>query len=97
MKQSVSFYDFEKAFAEIRPNHFTRAGLEALFDYLENFEEETGEEIELDVIGLCCDFIEYKNIAEFNSDYGTNYKSRDEISETIVIDVDDEAFIIQAF
>lgn len=97
MKQSVSFYDFEKAFAEIRPGYFTHAGLKALFDYLENLEAETGEEIELDVIGLCCDFAEYKNIAEFNRDYGTNYKSRDEISETIVINVDDEAFIIQAF
>ena len=97
MKTSVSFYDFERAFAQVRPNHFSRAGLVALFNYLEAFEEETGEEIELDVIGLCCDFAEYENIAEFNRDYGTDYKSRDEICETIVIDVDDEAFIIQAF
>lgn len=97
MKRSVSFYDFERAFAETRPNHFTRAGLAALFDYLEAFEAESGEEIELDVIGLCCDFVEYKNIAEFNRDYGTDYESRDEIRETIVIDVDDDAFIIQAF
>jgi len=97
MKRSVSFYDFERAFAETRPNHFTRAGLAALFDYLEAFEAETGEEIELDVISLCGDFAEYKNIAEFNRDYGTNYKSRDEISETIIIDVDGEAFIIQVF
>ena len=97
MKQSVNFYDFVKAFAEMRPSHFTYEGLKALFDYLENFEAETGEEIELDVIALCCDFAQYKNIAEFNRDYGTNYKSRDEISETIVIDVDDEAFIIQTF
>ncbi len=97
MKQYVSFYDFERAFAQIRPNHFTRAGLKALFDYLENFEAETGEEIELDVISLCGDFVEYENIAEFNRDYGTDYKSRDEIRETIVIDVDDDAFIIEAF
>lgn len=97
MKKSVSFYDFEKAFAEMRPNYFTRAGLKALFDYLENFEAETGEEIDLDVITLCGDFAEYENIAEYNRDYGTSYKSRDEIHETIVIDVDDEAFIIQTF
>jgi len=97
VKQSVSFYDFERAFAEIRPHHFTRAGLAALFDHLEAFEEATGEEIELDVIGLCCDFAEYENIAAFNRDYGTDYKSRDEIHETIVINVNDEAFIIQAF
>jgi hypothetical protein len=97
MKKSISFYEFERAFAEIRPDNFTRAGLKALFDYLENFEAETGEEIEFDVIALCCDFVEYENIAEFNRDYGTDYESRDEIRETFVIDVDDEAFIIQAF
>jgi hypothetical protein len=97
MKKSISFYEFERAFAEIRPDNFTRAGLKALFDYLENFEAETGEEIEFDVIALCCDFVEYENIAEFNSDYGADYESRDEIGETFVIDVDDEAFIIQAF
>ena len=97
MKKSVSFYDFQRAFAETRPDNFTRAGLVALFDYLEAFEAETGEEIELDVIALCCDFVEYENIAEFNRNYGTNYESRDEIRETIVIDIDDDAFIIQAF
>ena len=97
MKKSVSFYDFQRAFAETRPDNFTRAGLVALFDYLEAFEAETGEEIELDVIALCCDFVEYENIAEFNSDYGTDFESRDEIGETFVIDVDGDAFIIHAF
>lgn len=97
MKQTVDFYAFERTFAQVRPNHFSRAGLKALFDYLENFEAETGEEIEFDVVAICCDFAEYKNIGEYNRDYGTDYESRDEIRETIVINVDNEAFIIQAF
>jgi len=29
-----------------------------LFDYLEEYEESTGEEIELDVVALCCEYYE---------------------------------------
>ena len=56
MKQSVNEYDFLKAFKECRPNNFSRAGLFALYDYLEQYEDDTGEEIELDVIALCCEY-----------------------------------------
>jgi hypothetical protein len=31
-------------------------GLSMLWDYLEDYENDTGEEMELDVIALCCDF-----------------------------------------
>lgn len=53
-----------------RENAFSRPALFALFDYLEDYEQETGEEIELDVIGLCCDFTEYENAVEAAADYG---------------------------
>jgi hypothetical protein len=43
MKQSVNEYDFVKAFKECRPNNFSRAGLFALFDYLEQYEGEINE------------------------------------------------------
>ena len=56
MKQSVNMYDFERAFKNFeRMNNFSYDGLKALFEYLEDYEEDTGEEIELDVIALCCD------------------------------------------
>ena len=41
----------------------------ALFEYLEDYEQDTGEEIEMDMVGLCCDFTEYKNTEEFINDY----------------------------
>jgi hypothetical protein len=40
----------------MRPNNFTYAALDVLFEYFEEYEEETGEEIELDVIAICCDY-----------------------------------------
>ena len=58
MKTTVNFYDFRRAFEQCRPENFSNAGLVALFDYLKAFEDDTGEEVELDVIGFCCDYSE---------------------------------------
>ena len=59
MKTTVSCYDFERAFADAdRKENFSYEGLKALFDYLEDYEEQTGEELELDVIALCCEYSE---------------------------------------
>ena len=65
MKTSVNFYSFRDAFQASRPENFTYEGLSALFDYLEEWESSTGEELELDVIAICCDFNEdsWQNIA----------------------------------
>jgi hypothetical protein len=57
MKTLVTFNDFVDAFkAYDRYDNFGYDGLKIIFDYLEQYEEETGEEIELDVIAFCCDF-----------------------------------------
>lgn len=65
MKQTVDFYDFKRSFEAIRPDNFSREGLSALWDYLEQYEEDCGTELELDVIAICCDFSEdsIQNIA----------------------------------
>ena len=107
MKTTVNNYAFHRAFEQLRPNNFSYAGLNALFDYLEDYEDATGEEIELDVIAICCDFSEYASLAEFQADYGTEYESIEDIErERSVIRVDTEedddgnlvgSFIIQDF
>jgi hypothetical protein len=68
MKQTVNKAIFADAFKAIRPDNFSLCGLGVLFDYLQEVEESCGEEFELDVIGLCCDFAEgtWQSIA---SDY----------------------------
>ena len=59
MKTTVSKYDFERAFVTAgRKDQFSYEGLKALFAYLEQLEHDTGEELELDVIALCCDYYE---------------------------------------
>lgn len=60
MKQTVNYQTFRQSFEDFnRLNNFP-TGLRALFDYLEQYEDDTGEELELDVIALCCDFSEEK-------------------------------------
>lgn len=59
MKQTIGFSQFCDAFRDAgRNNHFSYEGKQTLFDWLEMFEEETGQEMELDVIALCCEFVE---------------------------------------
>lgn len=87
MKKTISYYDFKKEFMEVRPNNFSIDGLVALFNYIEELESDTGEEVEFDVISLCCDF-EENNLGCILESY--NLSSLDELYEnTTVILVDD--------
>jgi len=99
MKTTVGLSDFRRAFSDMgRENNFSWEGLAALFEYLEGIEEGTGEEMELDVIALCCDYTEYQSIEEFRRDYGGEYETIEDIEQqTTVIPVNDDAFIVQAF
>lgn len=59
MKTSVSFSQFCDAFRNMdRNENFSYEGKRALFDYLDNYEEECGVEVELDVIAFCCEYAE---------------------------------------
>src|SRR5690606_2720173 len=95
----VSFYDFLKEFEKHgREDQFSFEGKKALFDYLNELGNDLGEYIELDIIGLCCGFVEYESIEEFNDDYCYNVDCIEDIQYyTMVIPVDEERFIIQVF
>jgi len=98
MKKTMSEYDFINEFEDIRPNNFTRAGLIAVYDYLIEYEESCDTEIEFDPIAICCEYTEYEDIAEFNSNYGKDYEEISEIEyHTTVIMIDDISFIIQDY
>jgi hypothetical protein len=59
MKNTINLSDLRDAFHRAnRGSQFSYEGLEVLFDGLEELEQDTGEEMELDVIALCCDFAE---------------------------------------
>lgn len=68
MKTTVDKYDFRRAFLDIRPDQFSLAALDLLFEYFEQYEQDTEQEIELDVIAICCDFYE-SSIEEIAENY----------------------------
>ena len=57
MYTRISKYDFMEAFRNMdRYDQFGYEALSALFDYIEDVEQDTGVEIDLDVIAICCDY-----------------------------------------
>lgn len=105
MKQTIGFSQFIDAFRNYnRYDQFGYAALRSLFDYLEQYEDETGEEMELDVIAICCDYC-VSDVATIAQDYNIDVEGIDEdeakekvidyLNEnTIIVDEDCEGNII---
>jgi Zn finger protein HypA/HybF involved in hydrogenase expression len=66
MKQTVNNSDFHNAFNHMdRGTQFSYEALNLIYEYLEQYEDSTGEEVELDVIAICCEYSEsdYEEVA----------------------------------
>lgn len=87
MKTTVSIYDFRQAFHDAgRANQFTYDGLRVLYEWIEQLDEDTGSETELDVIAICCEFDESDP-----QDIAANYSI--DLSD---VDLDDEDAVLGA-
>lgn len=102
-------YQFRDEFKACgRGEQFTYDGLEVLFDYLEQYEADTGESVELDVIALCCEYSE-GTPAEIAEDYSIDVSDctdENEVREavleylerhTLVCGETDTTIVYQAF
>ena len=59
MKLTMNFYDFRGMFeTSERSKQFSNTALVWIWDYFEDYEESTGEEIEFDLVGICCEYVE---------------------------------------
>lgn len=93
MKQSVNFTDFIDAFnahdrlrTPTKSGNFDYDGLRILWDYLEELESDIGEEIELDVIALCCEY-QQDSFVDVARDYQIDIEDcedSEEIMETVL-------------
>lgn len=88
MHQIVNRHMFAQAFRNLRPDNFSIDSLDALFDYFEQYEDDTGERIELDVIAICCDWCEYDSIQEACKELGldTTDRSEDELDDESLVE-----------
>lgn len=97
MYTNVNEFQFVEAFKNMnRMDNFSPEGLQALFTFFEQLEDDAGEPMELDVIAICCDFSE-----EPLEDVLANYSldSLDELNDNtmVVAELDNGNVVYQAF
>jgi len=98
MKTSVNEYEFCRWFEQHKPHNFSYKGRQALFEMLESYEDDTGEEIEFDPIALCCEYSEYEDMEEFWQDYDKeDYPDEESIMDATFYWAFGKSFIIQQF
>lgn len=71
MKQTVTEFQFVESFRHAgRETQFSVPARRALFAHLEDYERETCFELELDPIGICCEWAEYPSALAAAKEYG---------------------------
>ena len=100
MIETITEYQFQDKMVK---HGFSYDGSKALFNYLEQLEDDCNMKIEFDPIAIRCKYIEYNDLAELNNDYAPLYYENDydmkSLAEiTTVIEIDGlDSIIIQAF
>jgi hypothetical protein len=72
MKTTLSTSDIARALKSDENAAWSWNGARALAEYLEQLEEDTGEEMEMDVCAIRCDFSEFSSLEAWASDYFRN-------------------------
>ena len=86
----------ERMFKDMgRQEQFSQVGIVALFEHLEELSEGIGEDIQIDVVALCCDYSEYDDVNDYNQQNGTEYASWEEAEENdvYVVQFDRQEFV----
>ena len=77
---------------------FSRWGFDALFKYLDDLSEDTGKDIQLDVIALCCEWSEYDSINEACAQYSDDIQTLDDLNDhTVVLFLDNGGLMVRDF
>lgn len=66
---TLSTYQIADALKNDTCARWSYDGSLALAEYLEELEESTGEEMELDIVAIRCDFSEYDSLQDWADDY----------------------------
>lgn len=94
MKTTVDFYQFRNN--EILNDNFTSSGIVALWDYLEEYEDSTGEEMEFDPVALRLEFTDYGSLEEITGDY-PEIKTLEDLHDNTLAIQHEEGILIQNF
>jgi len=70
MKKKLTTYDIAHELLDDENANWSRAGAVALAEWLRELEESSGEDIDLDVVAIRCDFSEYESAQDAAENYG---------------------------
>ena len=100
MITTITQSQFCLAFAQSSyKDNFSRDGLKALFDHIEQIEQDTGDSIEFDICAIACDYCEFESFEALQQNYPQIESFEDLHDHTIVVcgDEDSQCIVIQAF
>lgn len=75
MKTTLTTFEIADALQKDKNANWSWTGSLALAEYLEEIEESTGEEMELDIVAIRCDFSEYGSALECAVDHGWSHEA----------------------
>jgi len=70
MKKTLTIEEITHALMFDHNANWSWNGAEALAEYFEEFEKANGEELELDIVAIRCEFTEYESAQEAAENYG---------------------------
>ena len=89
MKRTVSKYEF--CSDSVLTGNFSYNGLDALFEWMEEYEDSCGEQIEYDPVAIRLDFTEFETIKEISNYYTEIPLPPEELDEDDDTDYEEEA------
>ena len=101
MKTLLNTYDVANALAKDEYANWSQNGALALAEYLEEYEESTGEELALDPVAIRCEFSEYESAieaaAQYTSEFTTAEAALEYLQDHTSVITYDGGVIIQDF
>lgn len=99
MKKTITKYEFVSAFqsSSTYQNNFSRVGLHELFEALEQWEEDLGEEIDFDIVAIACEYTE-ATPNEIAHDYDLGIDENDpQVLEKVLDELPNKTFVVCSF
>jgi len=106
----MSLYAFRDAFQDMGRDHYSWEAYEKLYDFYDQLSEDTGEDFDLDVVAICCAWVEYEDVEELHKAYDLIVREEDEDDEdfgdryvealerrTTVFKLDNGGFLVEGF
>jgi len=92
---TLSTHDIAHELYNDNNSDFSWNGANALAEYLSQLEDDMGETLEFDKVGISCDFSEYNSLVEWAKDYFSDWREDLYIEEDA--DEDDIDSVIQDY